>query len=78
MCGYVGKGVTTCELYTPGAGWRLEPYNLEDGRYDHKSWTLSNGSVVLLGGEGGYFLTTEIVTPGVGTRPGFSHQYLST
>ena len=78
-CGGQGslKGTSTsCEAYTPGAGWRLEPYNLTRERWAHTSWALSNGSLVLLGG----WLddsTSEIVTPGVGTRPGFNMKYPS-
>ena len=60
----------TCELYVPGVGWRLEPYNLMEWKWTHTSWTLKNGSVLLLGS---LFdrNKTELVTPGVGTVPGF-------
>ena len=64
----------TCEFYTPGLGWRLEPYNLTQRRSDHTNWTLNNGTVVLLGGAS---TTTDFVTPGVGTWPGFSLKYPS-
>ena len=62
---------TTCEVFTPGVGWRREPYNLEE-RYDHVSWTLNNGNVVLLGGKGSSANTAEIITQGVGTVSGFN------
>ena len=68
-CGGYGRP-TSCEVFTPGVGWRPEPYRLREERRGHTSWTLSNGSVLLLGGEGSYN-TTEIITPGLGTRPGF-------
>ena len=60
----------TCEVYVPGVGWRLEPYTLNTWISDHTSWTLKNGSVLLLGSllDGN---NTELVTPGVGTVPGF-------
>ena len=74
-CGGHSKG-NTCEFYTPGVGWRLEPYNLTQRRSDHTSWTLNNGTVVLLGGGDGP-TSTEFVTPGVGTWPGFSLKYSS-
>ena len=60
----------TCELYVPGVGWRLESYTLNNWKVDHTSWTLKNGSVLLLG----CYLNddeTELVTPGVGSVPGF-------
>ena len=73
-CGGFGSDTaTTCELYSPGVGWRPEPYTLAEERRGHSSWTLSNGSVVLLGGEG--TTRTEVLTPGVGTRPGFPMRY---
>ena len=56
----------TCEVYNPGVGWRQENYTLLEKRSSHTSWSLSNGSVVLLGG-GFSDQTTEVVTPGVGT-----------
>ena len=60
----------TCEVYVPGLGWRREPYILNTWKADHTSWTLKNGSVLLLGS---YFddNETELVTPGVGSVPGF-------
>ena len=61
----------TCEVYVPGVGWRLEPYTLNTRITGHTSWTLQNGSVLLLGS----FLnpySTELVTPGVGSVPGFN------
>ena len=58
----------TCELYVPGVGWRFEPYKLMQWKWRHTSWTLKNGSVLLLGNSG---INTELVTPGVGTAPGF-------
>ena len=69
---------TTCEVFNPGVGWRSEPYSLIDscGRSGHTSWTFNNGSVLLLGG--GCLEstnTTELITPGVGTKPGFSLKY---
>ena len=74
-CG--GQGTTgtetTCEGFTSGVGWRQEPYILTEERRYHTSWSLSNGSLLLLGGE--WSNTTEVVIPGVGTRPGFSLKY---
>ena len=64
---------TTCEVFTPGVGWSPEPYSLTEGRRHHTSWTLNNGSVLLLGGL--ETRTTEILTPGVGTGPAFSLKY---
>ena len=75
-CGGLPIGETTCEVLIPGGGWRLEPYNLTEERLDHTSWTMNNGSIVLLGGEKSVN-TTEIITPGVGTRPGFDLKYPS-
>ena len=70
--GFDGKSWSheTCELYVPGVGWRLEPYDLMEWKWGHTSWTLKNGSVLLLGSplDG---INTELVTPGVGTVPGF-------
>ena len=62
---------STCEVFTPGVGWRREPYNLKE-RYDHVGWTLNNGNVVLLGGRGSSANTAEIITQGVGTVSSFS------
>ena len=63
--GFDGKSWSddTCELYVPGVGWRLEPYNLMEWKFRHTSWTLKNGSVLLLGSlfDG---INTELVTPG--------------
>ena len=61
----------TCEVYVPGVGWRKEPYILDTWKTDHTSWTLKNGSVLLMGS---FFEKniTELVTPGVGTVPGFT------
>ena len=61
----------TCEVYVPGVGWRKEPYILDDWKVDHTSWTLKNGSVLLLGSYFDPYLS-ELVTPGVGTAPGFN------
>ena len=75
-CGGYGSR-STCEVFTPGVGWRPEPYSLEScGRSYHTSWTLNNGSVLLLGG--GCWSdenTTVLITPGVGTKPGFSLEF---
>ena len=60
----------TCDVYVPGVGWRLEPYILNTWKADHTSWTLKNGSVLLLGSSLDYN-ETELVTPGQGTAPGF-------
>ena len=71
-----------CEVYNPlTASWSLEPYNLTDKIYNHNSWSLGNGSVLLLGGTG-YYLDgttewhekndkTEMVTQGVGSTKSF-------
>lgn len=58
-----------CEVFTPGVGWRLEPYELAEPRFQHTSWTLNNGSVVLVGGPVWSRDTTEVVTPGSVTSP---------
>ena len=59
----------TCDLYVPGVGWRPEPYTLNTWKSDNTGWTLKNGSVLLLGSHG---IKTELVTPGVGSVPGFN------
>ena len=60
-----------CEFYNPNtASWSIESYNLVEGRHGHTSWSLGNGSVVLLGGWSSDS-TTEIVTQGSGTKIGF-------
>ena len=74
--GYLKGTSTSCEVYTAGGGWRQERYNLTRERWAHTSWALSNGSIVLLGGWTDPS-STEIVTPGLGTRPGFSLKYPS-
>ena len=61
----------TCEVYVPGDGWRKEPYILNTWKKDHTSWTLNNGSVLLLGSKFDDN-ETELVTPGVGSVPGFT------
>ena len=60
----------TCEVYVPGLGWRRENYTLNSWKTDHTSWTLKNGSVLLLGSDFDDN-ETELVTPGVGSVPGF-------
>ena len=74
--GYLQGTSTSCEAFTAGAGWRLERYNLTTERWAHTSWALGNGSIVLLGGWSAHS-TTEILTPGVGTRPAFNLKYPS-
>ena len=60
-----------CEVFTPGVGWN-ESYYLREQRDGHASWTLNNGSVVLLGGSGSSSTsTTEVVTLGSGSTLGF-------
>ena len=71
-----------CEVYNPlTASWSLESYNLTDYIWGHNSWSLGNGSVLLLGGTG-YYLDgttewhekndkTEMVTQGVGSTKSF-------
>ena len=63
-------------LKSPCYMWRQEPYNLTEKRHGHTSWSLNNGSVVLLGGRDSEN-TTETVTPGVGTARGFNLKYPS-
>ena len=65
-----------CEVFTPGGGWTEEPYQLNQERWGHTSWTLNNGSVLLLGGQSAQN-TTELVMPGLSTRPAFSLKYPS-
>ena len=62
-----------CEVFTPGVGWN-ESYYLREQRVGHASWTLNNGSVVLLGGSES-LTTTEVVTLGSGSTPGFELMY---
>ena len=52
-------------------GWLEEPYNLSQARYHHASWSLPSGEVMLLGGSVSPN-TTELLTPGDNSRPGFS------
>ena len=60
----------TCEVYTPQTGnWSIETYNLTEVRYGHTSWSLDNGSVVLLGGW--YTGNTTILIQDGGTSRGF-------
>ena len=40
---------STCILYLPGKGY-IHAFNLTKKRYGHCSWTLNNGTVLLLGG----------------------------
>ena len=54
-----------CEVFTPGVGWN-ESYYLREQRDGHASWTLNNGSVVLLGGSG-----SSSTTEGSGSTLGF-------
>ena len=64
----------TCEVYNPlTASWSLEPYNLTDNIYIHNSWSLGNGSVLLLGG-GNRDNKTEMVTQGIGSTKSFNLQ----
>ena len=51
--------------------WREEPYRLREDRYQHVSWTLATGEVMLVGGTPSP-TTTEIITPGVQSRQGFN------
>ena len=71
-----------CEVYNPlTASWSLEPYNLTDKIYNHNSWSLGNGSVLLLGGVKGWTLSelhaykTEMVTQGIGSTKSFDLQH---
>lgn len=74
-CGGNGTEIeTTCEVLIPGDTWRREPYKLTQKRSWHTSWTLNNGTVILLGG-GFSSDTSENVTPGLGSAPGFSLKY---
>ena len=66
-----------CEVFTPGVGWTEKPYNLTEERWGHTSWTLNNGSVLLLGGQCA-LTTTELLVPGSNTRPAFSLKYPSS
>ena len=76
MCGgYLTP--SSCVSFSPGqTNWSQEPYSLLEKRYFHSSWTLSNGSVLLLGGVQSP-ATTELVTEGVGSSPGFDLKYPS-
>ena len=61
-----------CTKYRPKTGdWEEEPYNLTRARYHQASWSLSSGEVMLLGGSVSPN-TTELVTPGENSVPGFS------
>ena len=65
---------TTCEAYIPGDTWIREPYILTQRRSWHTSWTLNNGTVILLGGKDSS-KTTEAITPEVGTDTAFFLTY---
>ena len=65
-----------CEFYSPLLGWIQEPFNLKVARSGHTSWTLNNGSVLLMGGNFSD-TTTELVKLGQGTQPGFDLEYPS-
>ena len=65
----------TCETYVPGVGWMMEPYTLNAWKSDHTSWTLKNGSVLLLGNNRAG--ATELVTPGVSSTTGFYMKHLT-
>ena len=72
----------TCEVYNPlTASWSLESYNLTENIYAHNSWSLGNGSVLLLGGMKGNtisetrFYKTEMVTQGIGSTKSFDLQH---
>lgn len=84
------SGSRNCSLYNPrDQGWTLEAYQLSQWRGSHSSWTLTNGSVLLMGGSGDYLvnetdpwdmvhgITTELVTAGVGSVPSFNLKYQS-
>ena len=63
------------EVYNPlTASWSLESYNLTDYIWGHNSWSLGNGSVLLLGG-GGRSDKTEMVTQGIGSTKSFDLQH---
>ena len=64
------SGENKCEVYIPETGkWSIEDYNLTESRFGHTSWSLNNGSVVLLGGWSAS-ITTETIQGG-GTLRGF-------
>ena len=72
----------TCEVYNPlTASWSLESYNLTENMILHNSWSLGNGSVLLLGGVKGWTLSelhaykTEMVTQGIGATQSFDLQH---
>ena len=65
----------TCEVYnTLTASWSLESYNLTANIFSHNSWSLGNGSVLLLGG-GNRDNKTEMVTQGIGSTKSFDLQH---
>ena len=71
-----------CEVYNPlTASWSLESYNLTENMILHNSWSLGNGSVLLLGGVKGWTLSelhaykTEMVTQGIGSTKSFDLQH---
>ena len=75
-CGGTFRAQSSCSSYGGESNWTKEPYTLYSERKFHSSWTLRNGSVLLMGGGSGWDEpvgnSTELVTPGVGTVPSFT------
>ena len=49
-CGGYGDDGVNCETFSEDLGWQLEPFKLTRKRTGHISWSLNNGSVLLMGG----------------------------
>ena len=66
-----------CEFYIPFVVWIQASFKLTVARSGHTSWTLNNGSVLLMGGNFSD-TTTELVTLRQNrTQPGFDLKYPS-
>jgi len=77
-CGGYGDDGANCETFSEDLGWQLEPFKLTRKRTGHISWSLNNGSVLLMGGLNSD-RTTEMITPGIPSvsQPSFQLKYLS-
>ena len=78
LCG--GRGgsdaMTSCEQFSPATGtWARTSHTLQDGRYQHVSWKVEEGTILM----GGYFSgtenTSEIVKHDSTTESSFDMNY---
>ena len=72
---YVGAA-TSCEEFSPATGtWARTSHTLQDGRNQHVSWTMEEGTILM----GGYFSgtenTSEIVNHDSTTESSFDMNY---